>query len=267
MVPRPRFRPFHYTRASFVGLRLPHSPSSLALLTRSTRRYKNSRHVHRWYQHFTLVICVVGIPLYVAAASGIISLKLLDDPRAIGLDFWATLCYAVWTFVMMYLNLGYSLMTLRMAMRTLRSSGAVDPITAENNERSTRWQMIASTIPMLTIDVPLVISSLLPPHRTDNGFGVKGVIFVVRIVHVLLAILGVIWTGRGLQRKTRQMFKQVTAIPLDPRTKQQVDDVRNRVLAGQRSLVTSCMFTFMINVVVFVPVWYIVASTYFQPIG
>lgn len=202
-----------------------------------------------------------------AAASGIISLKLLDDPRAIGVNFWATFCYAVWTFVMMYLNLGYSLMTLRMAMRTLRSSGAVDPTIAGKNERSTRWQMIASTIPMLTIDVPLVISSLVPPHRTDNGFGAKGVIFVVRIVHLLLAILGVIWTGRGLQRKTRQMFKQVTAIPLDPRTEKQVSDVRNRVLAGQRSLVTSCMLQFLINIVVVMPFWYIEASTYFQPIG
>jgi hypothetical protein len=138
---------------------------------------------------------------------------------------------------------------------------------AEKTEQSTRRWMIGSTIPMLTMDVPLVIASLITPGRTDNGFGVKGAVFVLRAAHNFIAVLCVLWTTRGLTQKTSDMFAQVLAIPMEKHVEQRVKDVRDGLLAGQRSAVVGCLVQLGINTVLIMPVWYILAFTYFQPIA
>ena len=241
--------------------------ATIRALLEQLKTYHNSRHAQRWYHHFALVICVIGIPLILISAAGTIGLKLVDKPAAIGVDFWVTFFYSTWTFVTFYLNLGYSLMTLRMAMRTIRSSGGMEIEDAEKTEQSTRRWMIGSTIPMLTIDVPLVIASLITPGRTDNAFGVKGAVFVLRAAHIFLAVLCLMWTTRGLKQKTSDMFAQVLAIPMELHMEQRVKDVRDGMLAGQRGVVASCLVQLGINTVLIMPVWYILAFTYFQPIA
>ena len=240
--------------------------ATIRALLEQLKTYHNSRHAQRWYHHFTLVICVIGIPLITISAAGTIGLKLVDKPAAIGVDFWVTFFYSTWTFVTIYLNLGYSLMTLRMTMRTIRSSGGMEAEEAEKSEQSARRWMIGSTIPTLTIDVPLVIASLITPGPTDNGFGAKGAIFVFRAAHIFLAVLCLLWSTRGLKQKTSDMFAQVLAFPMDPHMEQRVKDVRDGMLAGQRAIVAGCLVQFGINTVLIMPVWYILAFTYFQPI-
>ena len=151
----------------------------------------------------------------------------------------------------------------------LARGSAPKEVIAERVRRTKRNALLLS-IPYLVADVPTFVSSFIEPSPGANLNGymdIKRACFIARAVLVLIAIVSMITSIQDLRRRVPVFFRQILSMPLDDSPRAQVEGLRDRILGGYANLTRSLCIIMLLTMVLMVPLWWMMAMSYWQPVG
>ena len=155
-----------------------------------------------------------------------------------------------------------------MALQSPLARGSAPKEVIAERVRRTKRNALLLSIPYLVADVPTFVSSFIEPGANLNGYmDIKRACFIARAVLVLIAIVSMITSIQDLRRRVPVFFRQILSMPLDDSPRAQVEGLRDRILGGYANLTRSLCIIMLLTMVLMVPLWWMLAVSYWQPVG
>jgi hypothetical protein len=157
-----------------------------------------------------------------------------------------------------------------MALQSPLARGSAPKEVIDECVRRTKRNALLFSVPCLIGDVPTLISSFIEPSPGANLNGdldIKRVCFIARAVLVLVIAASMLVSIQDLRRRVPVFFRQILSMPLDDSPRAQVEGLRDRILVGYTNLTRSLCIITLLTVVLMIPLWWMLALSYWQPVG
>ena len=189
----------------------PHLPRRAPL----SKVFTKKRGRGKWYQHAPLMGVAIGPAIEFTTLFALVGMKMaMDGENQIGVHVAPTFVYALTNLNMNCLVMANDLVLLRSALRSPLARGDQTQRQIEARIRSLTMRRAISTVPILLLDVPSLVSVCITPRPgpDDPVLLLKRVVYLVRVVQLIVGISLQYWNTIRTDRLLSVMFTQVRPV-------------------------------------------------------
>ena len=154
-----------------------------------------------------------------------------------------------------------------MALQSPLARGSAPKEVIAERVRRTKRNALFLSIPYLVADVPTFVSSFIDGANLNGYMDIKRACFIARAVLVLVIAASMLVSIQDLRRRVPVFFRQILSMPLDDSPRAQVEGLRDRILGGYANLTRSLCIIMLLTMVLMIPLWWMMAMSYWQPVG